>query len=136
MNADKFYAELRPGDKEKLTRLVEGMKNLGFIVYAVGSSLERNDYKDIDLVVTPGSIQTHNTSDFEFGRLEFYLRSLEVGDITHEPLNVSAEISSVGYVGSTIRKRFRVRKADTPVDISFVEDKPFILRPEIERILL
>ncbi|MBI2499372.1 hypothetical protein HYV88_03970 [Candidatus Woesearchaeota archaeon] len=138
MNADEFYAKLRLGDKEKVIRIVESIKGFGFIVYAAGSSLGRNDYNDIDLVVTPSAIQgiqTGDTSHFAFSKLEHYLIGLEVGDITQESLNVLAVISSVGYVGSTLRKRFRVRKADTSVDISLVKE-PFDLIPETERVLL
>ncbi|MCG2719304.1 MAG: hypothetical protein L6266_00995 [Nanoarchaeota archaeon] len=53
MNIKKFYEGLRPEDRERVRLTVDKLKARGFEVYVAGSSLERVDYNDIDLVAKP-----------------------------------------------------------------------------------
>lgn len=53
MDTKKFYEGLRPEDREKVRLTVDELKERGFDVYVAGSSLERADYNDIDLVAKP-----------------------------------------------------------------------------------
>ncbi len=53
MNPKQFYEGLRPEDRERVRLTVEELKVKGFEVYVAGSSLERADYNDVDLVAKP-----------------------------------------------------------------------------------
>ncbi len=51
-----FYRNLRTEDRPTVERVVESLHEHGFEVYATGSSLERRDYGDIDLVLSPRDV--------------------------------------------------------------------------------
>ena len=53
MNQKQFYDNLRPEDRERVRLTVDELKARGFEVYAAGSSLERANYNDVDLVAKP-----------------------------------------------------------------------------------
>ena len=53
MDTKKFYEGLRPEDRERVRLTVDELKARGFEVYVAGSSLERADYNDIDIVAKP-----------------------------------------------------------------------------------
>lgn len=53
MKPEQFYDNLREQDRSHVKTVVEVLKKSGFDVYAAGSSLERKDYNDVDLVVVP-----------------------------------------------------------------------------------
>ena len=53
MDTKRFYESLRPEDRERVRLTVNELKARGFEVYVAGSSLERVDYNDIDLVAKP-----------------------------------------------------------------------------------
>lgn len=53
MDTKTFYDNLREEDRERVRLTVEEFKAKGFEVYVAGSSLERKNYNDIDLVVKP-----------------------------------------------------------------------------------
>lgn len=53
MDTKKFYDGLRPEDKERVRLTVDELKARGFEVYVAGSSLERADYNDVDIVAKP-----------------------------------------------------------------------------------
>ncbi len=53
METESFYANLRQEDRERVRLTVDGLKTRGFGVYATGSSLERADYRDVDLLAEP-----------------------------------------------------------------------------------
>ena len=53
MSIKQFYENLRPEDRERVRLTVNELKVRGFEVYVAGSSLERADYNDIDIVAKP-----------------------------------------------------------------------------------
>lgn len=53
MNPKQFYDGLGLEDRERVRLTVEELKVRGFEVYVAGSSLERANYNDIDLVAKP-----------------------------------------------------------------------------------
>jgi len=53
MNPEEFYDSLRPEDQKRVRLTVDELKAKGFQVFATGSSLERADYNDVDLVAKP-----------------------------------------------------------------------------------
>ena len=59
---DNYYNSLRSLDGRRVKMVVDKLKDSGFDVYATGSSLDRTDYRDIDLVVTTPDSSDDNTS--------------------------------------------------------------------------
>ena len=139
MEPKQFYENLR-NDREKVQTLAEELKAGGFEVYATGSSLERHDYNDIDLVIKPEEGMTHG--DIE-SQLEKAIESIDetgTNKLAHA-VHVTCTlprycdstlrvVSKVGlpdsdkYAWSKIFNRRELNINGTKIDIS-VSDNPF-----------
>lgn len=131
MDSKQFYELLRKEDRENVRNVVEELKQAGFEVYVAGSSLEREDYNDVDLVVKPGKDMTQG--DVE-GQLEHLLNASRPGvtlkrsidfidssDIISEFEHEITERVKILYAGSEIGARYQM---DIPAKTRLPEGLP------------
>ena len=126
MDTKKFYESLRPEDRERVRLTVDELKAKGFEVYVAGSSLERADYNDIDIVAKPQEGMTE--SDARAG-LDVVIRSLITKGasepVDYKMLFTESAPDSHRYVQSNVVFRNRLNFVSDLNDLeTHLDDKP------------
>ena len=145
MNTNEFYERLKSLHVGDTKRIVGKLKEAGFDVYATGSSLDSDNYNDIDLLVTPsGEVSEEGTADYKL-RLSLILFEHGCQEILDTRRYCRSDIStrfkqvellgSTEYLGSVVSKRFKPRSFKAPLDVS-LSFEPFKLNLEVERVKL
>ncbi len=116
-DAEAFYNSLREHDRTFVRGTVERLKIEGFDVYATGSSLERKNYGDVDILITPTKGMTHADSLSGLERVTHGVRGIKVINKISSPLSINAYDAArlfnslegnPTYMDSPVKKRVEI----------------------------
>ncbi len=149
--AEKFYNSLREKDKEFVRETVNKLKKEGFDVYVAGSSLERKNYADIDIVIAPSEGMSREDALGGLERTTYSIPRVNIVDMTQDRKHykdadfLPRDPDGPRYMGSIVAARhvlseFLNKKPANPgtktsIDMVLTYN-PFEVRPEINRIKL
>lgn len=132
-DAEAFYNSLREHDRIFVRETVERLKIEGFDVYATGSSLERKDYGDVDILITPVKGMTRADSLSSLEKATQGVRGIRIRDKTQYSLSldVAADVDESKfptYMSSPVNKRIKITPApDQPSEVKTVASIDIVL---------
>ena len=134
MESNEFYERLKPEDARAVSEVAKALKVFGFDVYATGSSLQRKDYNDVDLVAVPASRSV-------VGSELNLARAVELANSSPEnkgrPYSeYPQEQGPPFYSLSGVESRHMIHSSESVTLDVVVTTKPFELNPNAERVQL
>ncbi len=145
-NLEENLQYIRLEDRENLERVVRALKDSGFyFVYLTGSSLEREDYDDIDLVVKNLDPEKEDLytliekleKEHGISDIETKVEKTKIDEWREQGGRISGwSTSQLGpYANSVILERYSFRLGNSRFDISHSYE-PFELNEAAKKVML